>query len=112
LSKIPGVAIPLLKGDGYTRLEDYTKLVVRKRCRLCHRPLPPRLSFYKHSEGWLVEGFGRLWLYIECPRCGYQNSLDKLGLRHLRDIDGRGWQLPAQHLPKSDNEGEEGGRLQ
>lgn len=68
------------------RLEDYAKLLVDRSCCLCRGPLPPYLSFYKHPEGWPVEGHGRLWLYIECPRCGYRNSLDKLGLRHLRGI--------------------------
>jgi hypothetical protein len=86
LSKVPDALIQPLKEDGCMKLEDYIKLVVRRRCRLCHRPLPLRLNFYSHPGGWPVEGYGRLWLYIECPKCGYQNSLDKLGLRHLRGI--------------------------
>jgi len=36
--------------------------------------------------GWKVkvrQGWSKLWLWIECPKCGYQNALWKLGVpRH------------------------------
>jgi len=42
---------------------------------------------YPHDAGWKVKGIqGLHWLYIICPKCGYQWALHKLGLP--RDFDG------------------------
>ncbi len=39
------------------------------------------MESYPHSGGVPVNGAGaRLWVYVVCPRCGYQNSFKKLGL--------------------------------
>jgi len=42
------------------------------RCIICHRPLQLIISMYPHG------GQDYWWLYIECPRCKYQNALWKL----------------------------------
>jgi len=37
---------------------------------------------YPHSNGWSVIGFfEKYWLSIECPKCGYHTSFDKLGIK-------------------------------
>lgn len=38
------------------------------------------LRMYPHEAGTLVEGYGRQWLYIHCPKCQYDWSLWKLGI--------------------------------
>jgi len=50
------------------------------RCIVCHRPLQLIISMYPHGdpEYW--------WLYIHCPRCGYDNALWKLVHRTKRGV--------------------------
>jgi len=51
------------------------------RCRWCGSDLPARFKAYRHDDGWIVSGVeGRWWVYVECPNCGYQWSLWKLGV--------------------------------
>lgn len=39
------------------------------------------ILYYPHSGGWPVPGLaGTYWLYITCPKCGYQWALWKLGV--------------------------------
>lgn len=60
---------------------DYEELVaelgVYCRCGY-HRPLPPVLDYYPHSEGWEVRGKGKQWLSVQCPNCGHDWSLWKI----------------------------------
>lgn len=36
---------------------------------------------YEHPDGWRVKGYDKpLWLFIHCPKCGYDHSLWKLGV--------------------------------
>ncbi|MEM2692498.1 MAG: hypothetical protein QXW56_03300 [Nitrososphaerota archaeon] len=55
------------------------------RCMACGAPLDgSRVLGYPHSGGTVVLGGTRLWAFIECRRCRYQNSLVGLG------VDGGG----------------------
>jgi len=66
------------------KLEDYKKLLMVKRakCKWCGTPLwYCEIEHYDHDDGWEVEGFSKKqWLYVTCPKCGYQWSLWKLGI--------------------------------
>ena len=64
------------------KLEDYQKLLKGKKCRWCGTPLEDLpIEHYDHDDGWEVEGFERRqWLYVVCPKCGYQWALWKLGI--------------------------------
>jgi len=36
---------------------------------------------YPHKAGWPVKGFDKLqWLFVKCPKCGYDWNLSKLGV--------------------------------
>jgi len=49
------------------------------RCLTCNARLASsHMKYYPHDGGIHVEGMGRLWIYLECPKCGYQNALWKL----------------------------------
>jgi len=62
-------------------LEEYEKLLKGKTCKWCNTPLPTKIEHYPHDGGWWVQGhFTRLWLYVTCPKCGYQWALWKLGI--------------------------------
>ncbi|MEM4273671.1 MAG: hypothetical protein QW420_04865 [Candidatus Caldarchaeum sp.] len=52
------------------------------RCVSCDASLDGgKVEGYPHSGGVPVNGT-KLWIYVVCPRCGYQNSFKKLGLSH------------------------------
>jgi len=65
-------------------LEDYRKQITRDECDGgCGfkglKGLP--IEHYDHDGGWPVEGFKeKQWLYVTCPKCGYQWALWKLGV--------------------------------
>lgn len=62
------------------------------RCIGCNRSLRGcSILGYPHKGGELVNGV-RMWLYVECPGCAYQNSLRKLGVS-LHDVSGCGESL-------------------
>ena len=51
----------------------------RLRCLSCGRPMEPVVSFYEHRDGVILDGtVVRVWPYVECHGCGYQNSFVKL----------------------------------
>lgn len=55
----------------------------RLKCAGCGEPIDDRgmtIGMYLHEGGIpLKVGDGRrLWVYVECPRCGYQSSTSKL----------------------------------
>lgn len=64
-------------------LKDYANMITKSECT-CGMELPTHHSaihMYDHDSGWPVEGYKeRQWLYIVCPRCGYQWALWKLGV--------------------------------
>jgi len=56
----------------------------RWRCVSCGANLRGcRIQYRLHPDGWKVKvrlGWCKLWLWVECPKCGYQNALWKLGV--------------------------------
>jgi len=62
-------------------LETVKNLIRIRKCQYCGAPLPiDDIRYYPHPNGWDIEGLGRVWLYIRCPKCGYDWSLWKLGV--------------------------------
>ena len=58
------------------------------RCRWCNAELPRQLKSYPHPNGWRVKGLSeRVWLYVECKKCGYQWALWKLGVPMDVEVD-------------------------
>jgi len=46
----------------------------------CGAPLEEgRVRGYLHPWGWSIQG-QKVWLWVECPRCGYGWSINKLGV--------------------------------
>jgi hypothetical protein len=60
----------------YDKIKDYT-------CSFCGSSLKGvPISYYPHDAGWTVSGLvGKFWLYLVCPKCGYQWALWKLGVK-------------------------------
>jgi hypothetical protein len=62
-------------------IDDYKKVVNGKACRWCEYELPNEVLHYNHGCGWKVEGYQqRQWLFVRCPRCEHDWSLEKLGI--------------------------------
>jgi hypothetical protein len=63
-------------------LEDYRKQIKDDKCSCGYVGLSKlRIEHYDHDGGWPVEGFKeKQWLYVTCPKCGYQWALWKLGV--------------------------------
>lgn len=64
---------------------SFVNLLIKKGgayCKTCGDRLDGYpIQRYPHDAGWTVKGLEeKQWLYIVCPRCGYQNSLWKLGI--------------------------------
>jgi hypothetical protein len=68
-------------------LEEYLKLIPEDAtCQWCKGPLARKIDVYEHDWGWTVKGFAhKLWLSIACLKCGYEWSLNKLGV--LRGVE-------------------------
>ncbi len=77
-------------------LSEYQSKIIGKDCRWCmshthdnegrlHKEKvlldTQPLEYYDHDGGYPVKGFKeKQWLYVTCPKCGYQWSLKKLGV--------------------------------
>jgi len=72
-------------------LEAYRILIDKDATCTCHHwkrgvDSPQQLAYlpiqkYDHDGGWNVLGYkNRQWLYVTCPKCGYEWSLWKLGV--------------------------------
>jgi len=60
----------------------------RSRC-LCGRDLRgDQVHGYPHDAGWETDK-GRMWLYIPCPKCGYEMALWKIGVPRDQDFRAR-----------------------
>lgn len=69
---------------------DYLDRITKKHCdcsnwrHLGKEPIDLSnlpVQHYPHSGGWIIAGYEkRQWLYVVCPRCGYQWALSKLGV--------------------------------
>ena len=62
----------------------YVRLLGSK-CKWDNEPLTPNgvvvLHGYEHDSGWAVERHAhKLWLSLTCPKCGYEWSINKLGV--------------------------------
>lgn len=65
-------------------IKDYAVQIVDRTCRWCQAKLNNKMHGYKHEGGYPVAGFEMpQWLYVVCPKCDYQWSLRKLGIRQL-----------------------------
>lgn len=73
------------------KLQDYQEKLKGADCKWCRRKNYETkevtkvllenepIEHYEHSGGYEVEGFAKkLWLYVTCPRCQYQWSLEKI----------------------------------
>jgi len=71
------------------RVVNANDFLIGKRCYWDDTPLSGQtVHLYKHSGGWKVRGFVDLqWLYVVCPKCGYQWALWKLGLSRTEEIE-------------------------
>ncbi|MEM3110926.1 MAG: hypothetical protein QXG41_07185 [Candidatus Caldarchaeum sp.] len=57
------------------------------KCLTCGKNLTGMaVKGYPHSDGYHVNGV-KLWLFVECRYCSYQNSFRKLGLS-VHDVSG------------------------
>jgi len=62
-------------------LEEYEEMAKDKLCRWCKVSLNRKIEHYNNPNGWVVDDFPtRLWLWKQCPKCGHQWSLEKLGI--------------------------------
>lgn len=53
----------------------------RDKCRFCEGDLDHTVYYYEHDGGWFVESLGKkVWLWLECSKCGQQWSLTHLGV--------------------------------
>jgi hypothetical protein len=69
-------------------------------CQCCGAPLPKRFSHYDHDGGYNVAGFAEpQWLYLDCPRCGYGESLWK-ALNRSRAHTLRQYEKAIAELPE------------
>ena len=71
---------------GYFDFKDVAHWLNRTRfqmCADCGHPFDfsrDAVEGYEHSGGFTV-GTKKYWLYITCPKCRYQTSLVKLGVK-------------------------------
>ncbi len=68
-----------------TTLKEYKAKIdtIRPRCGInCNQTLTSEnLEMYPHGDGWNVDGKASpQWLYLHCPKCGYDKSLWKIGI--------------------------------
>lgn len=62
-------------------LVDYRAMVTIENCQWDGAKLPQAIDTYEHPYGWMVNQMhGPQWLSIRCPKCGYDWSLNKLGV--------------------------------
>ena len=62
--------------------EKFRKQYTNTKC-LCGADLSRELIFYygPHRDGWTVQNESfKVWLYVKCPKCGYDMALWKMGV--------------------------------
>lgn len=60
---------------------QYLALCNTSECRWCGGKISNILDAYPHSDGWEIAGYeGKQWLSRKCTKCGYDWSLNKLGV--------------------------------
>jgi len=63
--------------------QKFRKLYTNTKCLDCgHNLSKEQIVYYvPHVGGWAIEGeTQKVWLYIKCPKCGYDMNLSKLGV--------------------------------
>jgi len=51
-------------------------------CRWCGEPIhPEEIRMYPHERGIRIRHAGRQWVYLHCPKCGYDWALWKLQMK-------------------------------
>lgn len=72
-------------------LDKYENVFPRTECSKCNVNLTKEpIQHYAHSNGWSVIGFKKKqWLFVQCPKCGYQSALWKLGIPQTVAINKR-----------------------
>lgn len=70
----------------YPSAQKYRQLISDPKC-LCGFDLSEETIWgYSHSDGWEVEETDELqWLWVKCPKCGYEMSIWKIGVP--RDVN-------------------------
>lgn len=43
---------------------------------------------YPHGDGWKTD-IGKVWIYVTCPKCGYQWAIWKLGVSREHNFETR-----------------------
>lgn len=67
-------------------LPEYRAMVPddKEHCRWDGAKLPQHVESYPHEGGWYVKTddgtVDKAWLFIKCPKCGYDWSFNKLGV--------------------------------
>ena len=52
----------------------------------CELKDEPIVYYVPHSDGWIVKGeTQKVWLYVKCPKCGYDMSIWKMGVSREGD---------------------------
>lgn len=62
--------------------QELRKLYLNTKC-LCGHDLAkePIVYYVPHRDGWTVAGEKeRVWLYVKCPKCGYDMAVWKMGV--------------------------------
>jgi hypothetical protein len=60
-------------------IEPIRKKISRTAC-FCHgNLLKGKIMVYDHDNGWLLPGYQKpQWIFVECPKCHHQWSMNKL----------------------------------
>ena len=64
-------------------LNDYRRQIKETTCLWCgYKDLDQLpIEYYPHEDGWWLETLQKKqWLFIHCPKCGYDWALWKLGV--------------------------------
>jgi hypothetical protein len=63
-----------------TSIDDFRTFLATKTCTHDNASLKNgKVAYYRHEGGIDIDGKGKVWLYVECPKCGYGWSFKKLG---------------------------------
>ena len=68
--------------------EKIKSIIKKKKCEFCECGFLPKASFYKHEGGWQTSLFNeKVWIWLECEKCGEQWPLSRLGVERDRYLD-------------------------
>ena len=66
--------------NDHPSLDHYLSKLSGCKCEWCHSDLSAgEVKHYRHPSGLPLKGYKeRQWIFIECPKCGYEWALWKL----------------------------------